>query len=124
MKTTSHEKDYVLNKIDGTVTIRELLDYAQTNVDAWISDPVLWDLSNGSMLEDSSDYAAVRAIVGNIHDMVEKRKGRKTAFVASDPFTYGMLRMAITIVEGSESRPIASVFYEIEEAYAWLKEVR
>ena len=122
MITTSHRKDYVLNKVDGSVTIRELLDYAQSHVDTWLSDPVLWDLSNGSLTEDSSDYAAVGAMVRNIHDMVEKRKGRRTAFVAPDPFTYGMLRMAITIVECYESRLVAAVFSEMEAAYAWLKE--
>jgi hypothetical protein len=123
MITTSRTPDYVLNKVDGPVTIQELLAYAQKNVDAWLSDPVLWDLSNGNMTEDSSDYAAVQATVRNIHELAERRKGKKTAFLAPDPLSYGMLRMAITIVDCVESRLVASVFTDIEEAKAWLKEV-
>ena len=122
MITTSREADYVINKIDGHVTIKELLDYAQFNVDIWLSYPVLWDLSNATMREEDTDYEAVRAIVGNISSLVEKRKGKKTTFVASDPFTYGMLRMAITIVESKEHCDVASVYSDIEEAKAWLKE--
>jgi hypothetical protein len=122
MIATSRETDYVLNKIDGYVTIKELLDYARCNVDIWLSDPVLWDLSNATMLEDTSDHETVGAVVGNISSLVEKRKGEKTAFVAPDPYTYGMLRMAITIVEINEGCSVATVFADIEEARAWLKE--
>lgn len=42
--------------------------------------------------------------------------------MAPERVTYGMLRMATTIVEVVESRFIASVFFEIEEAEAWLRE--
>ena len=122
MITTLFEDGYVVNRVGGNITIRELLNYAQNNVASWVSEPVLWDLSNSTMTEDASDYAAIRAIVGNIHQLVEKRKGRKTAFVAPDPLTYGMLRMAITIVECYQSHSIASIFSDIETAYAWLKE--
>ena len=122
MIATSRETDYVLNKIDGYVTIKELLDYARCNVDIWLSDPVLWDLSNATMLEDTSDHETVGAVVGNISSLVEKRKEEKTAFVAPDPYTYGMLRMAITIVEINEGCSVATVFADIEEARTWLKE--
>jgi len=122
MITTSRETDFVLNKVDGNVTIKELLEYAQCNVDTWLSDPVLWDLSNASLREDKSDYSVINATVGNIGSLVEKRKGCKTVFVAPDPFTYGMLRMAITIVEISESSSVAKVYTDIEKAKAWLKE--
>ena len=124
MITTTREKCYVLNKVDGSVTIRELLDHAQCNVDTWVSDPVLWDLLNSSLIEDKSDFETIRAAVENIQKMVEKRYGRKTAFVASDPYSYGMLRMAIAIVECSVSHSVASVFSDIEAARAWLKEAR
>ena len=106
------------------MTIKELLEYAQHNLDTWISDPVLWDLSNATMTEEKSDHAAVTSLVNNIHSMVEKRRGEKTIFVAPDPFTYGMLRMAISIVEWKESCFIASVFADIKEAKIWLKESR
>ena len=33
MITTIRETDYVRNKVDGQVTIRELLEYAQSNVE-------------------------------------------------------------------------------------------
>jgi len=122
MITTSRETDYVLNKVDGPVTIQELLGYAQCNVDTWLSDPVLWDLSNATMAEEKSDHEGVRAIVSNIHHLAEKRKGRKTTFVAPDLFIYGMLRMAITIVDCYECRLVASVFADIRAAEAWLKE--
>lgn len=122
MITTSRENDYVLNKVDGNVTLKELLDYAQCNVDTWLTDSVLWDLSNATMKEDKSDYNAAQAIVRNISTMVEKRNGRKTTFVTPEPFAYGMLRMAITIVECNESRLVASVYNDIEAAEAWLKE--
>ena len=121
MITTSREADYVLNKVVGHVTIRELLEYAQCNVDVWLSDPVLWDLSDASMTEDNADYTAVKSVVSNIHYLVEKRKGRKTVFVAPDPLIYGMLRMAITIVESGESRFVAAVFADIGAAEVWLK---
>ena len=96
------------NKVDGHVTIKELLEYAQCNVDIWLSDPVLWDLSNATLRDDSS--------------LVDKRKGGKTTFVAPDPLTYGMLRMAITTAECNESHFIASIYSDIKEAEAWLKE--
>ena len=93
MITTNRETDYVLNKVDGHVTIKELLEYAQCNVDKWLSDPVLWDLSNATMVEEKSDYKAIQSIVENIHTLAEKRKGRKTVFVAPEPLAYGMLTM-------------------------------
>ena len=110
------------NKVDGHVTIKELLEYAQCNVDIWLSDPVLWDLSNATLRDDKSDHAAVRSIVSNISSLVDKRKGGKTTFVAPDPLTYGMLRMAITTAECNESHFIASIYSDIKEAEAWLKE--
>ena len=122
MITTIRETDYVRNKVDGQVTIRELLEYAQSNVETWISEPVLWNLTNAALKEDKSDYLAIRGIVGNIHDLAQKREGRKTVFAVPDPCSYGMLRMAITIVEINESHFIASVFNNLEAAEEWLKE--
>jgi hypothetical protein len=122
MIITSYDTNHVLNKVNGRVTIKELLDFAQSNVDKWVSDPVLWDLSNATMIEDKSDYLAIKSTVGNIHKLVEKRKGRKTAFVAPEPLAYGMLRMAITIVDCTEERLVASVFTDIKRAKAWLIE--
>ena len=122
MITTSRTSDYVLNKVDGHVTIHELLEYAERNVDAWLSDPVLWDLTDATMAEDKSDYHAIQSVVANIHALAEKRKGKKTTFVAPDPLSYGMLRMALTIVECIESRLVASVHSDIGAAEAWLKE--
>jgi hypothetical protein len=91
----------VRNEVRGDITIRELLEYAQRNVDVWLSDPVLWDLRHASVAQDDSDFPAIRGVVGNIHDLAEKREGRRTVFVAPDPATYGMLRMAITVVESA-----------------------
>jgi len=58
MITALRETDYVLNRVSGHVTIKDLLDYAQSNVDKWTLDPVLWDLSDATMREDKSDYSA------------------------------------------------------------------
>ena len=122
MITTSRKTDYVLNKVDGNVTLRELLEFAQCNVDTWLSEPVLWDLSNASLKEDKTDYVEIKNITNNIHNLANKRKGRKTAFVTLDPCSYGMLRMAIMLAETHVSWSVASVFYDIKSAEAWLKE--
>ena len=122
MITTSRTADYVLNKVDGQVTIRELLEYVEQNVNLWLLDPVLWDLSGATMAEDKSDYLAIQGTVSNIHSLAEKRKGKKTAFVAPDPLTYGMLRMALTIVECIESRLVATVHSDFRAAEVWMKE--
>jgi len=124
MITTQRETDYVRNEVNGSVTIRELLEYAQRNVGRWLSDSVLWDLRHARIAQDDSDYAAIRGVVANIHDLAEKRRGQKTVFVAPDPFTFGMLRMALTIVECVVSRPVASVFYDIRSAEAWLSDAQ
>jgi len=120
MITTHRENHYIRNEVRGTVTIRELLEYARHNVDAWISDPVLWDLTHAAVAEDDSDYDTIRAMIGKIHDLAEKRKGQRTTFVAPDPYTYGVLRTSLTIVKCVESRPVASIFSDIREAEAWL----
>lgn len=120
MITTSRENDYVLNKVVGNVTIKDLVEYAQKNMEIWLSDPVLWDLSEANMKEEESDYAAVQFIVRSIHDMAEKRKGRRTVFFTPDPFSFGMLRKEIAIVECCESRLVASVFNDIKTAKTWL----
>lgn len=120
MITTIRDTDYVLNKVEGKVTIRELLEYAERNVDKWVADPVLWDLSNASMSEEKSDYNAIRGVVANIHNLAEKRKGRKTTFVTKEPYAYGMLRMALAIVDCIESRMVATVYSDFEEAKEWL----
>jgi hypothetical protein len=122
MITTTRENHYVLNKVVGKVTIKELVDYAQNNFNIWVSDPVLWDMSGGRISEEESDYSSVKNIVANIHTMAEMRKGKKTAFFAPDPFSYGMLRMALGIVECFESRMVASVFKEIDAAKEWVME--
>lgn len=108
-------------EVTGEVTIRELLEYAQTNVKKWLQDTVIWDLSEGRITKVESDYEAVSGIVSNIHDLVEARRDRDTVFVAPDLFSYGMLRMAIMIVEVVESCSVASVFTSMEEAKASLK---
>jgi hypothetical protein len=77
-------------------------------------------MSDAQITEDESDYQSVKNIVKNIHGMAESRKGKKTAFYAVDPFSYGMLRMAITIVECVESHPVASVFNEKDAAKKWI----
>jgi hypothetical protein len=74
MITTNRKSDYVLNTVEGAVTIRELLGYAQQNVDTWLSDPVLWDLTNATLKEDKSDYAAIRRIVSGTHQDLAKVK--------------------------------------------------
>jgi hypothetical protein len=122
MITTSHDTDYMLNKVEGNVTIRELLGFAQANVDTWLSRPVLWDLTDATLKEDKSDHDAIRGIVSKSHNLVNKRKGEKTVFVAPDSCSYGMLRMAIALVEIKVDWIVASVFYDIESAEAWLKE--
>jgi hypothetical protein len=120
MITTTREKGYVMNKVVGNVTIMELVEYAQNNLEIWLTEPVLWDLSRAKMNDDKSDYVAVNNIVRDIHEMAEKRKGKRTVFCAPDPLSFGMLRMAITIVESFESRFIASVYNDINEAKSWL----
>ena len=84
-------------------------------------DTVIWDLSEGRIAKVESDYDAVSGIVSNIHDLVEIRKDQDTIFVAPDLFSYGMLRMAIMIVEVVESTSVASIFTSMEEAKGWLK---
>jgi hypothetical protein len=121
MITTSRTADYVLNHVEGKVTIRELLEYAQRGVSTWATEPVLWDLTAATLAEDESDYITLRSVIGNIHEMAEQRKGRKTTFVAPDPCTYGMLRMALAIAECYESRFIASVWRDLETAVQWLR---
>lgn len=121
MITTSREPNYVLNKVEGNVTLQELLEFARCNIDTWLSEPVLWDLSDATLNEDKSDYQEVRNIVSRASNLAQMRKGSKTVFVAPDPSSYGMLRMAIAIVETSVSWPVAFVFYDLESAEAWLK---
>ena len=121
MISSSRETDYVRIEVTGEVTIRELLEYAQTNFNEWILDTVIWDLSEGRIAKVESDYDAVSGIVSNIHDLVEIRKDQDTIFVAPDLFSYGMLRMAIMIVEVVESISVASIFTSMEEAKGWLK---
>lgn len=121
MITICKEADYVRIEVTGEVTIRELLEYAQTNVKEWLLDTVIWDLSEGRIAKVDTDYEAVSGIVSNIHDLVEKRKDQETIFVAPDLFSYGMLRMAIMIVEVVESCSVASVFTSMEEAKASLR---
>jgi len=121
MITTVREFDFVRNEVEGQVTVKELLDYAQENVDGWLSDPVLWDLSHGSLADDPSDYEAVRATVSNAHDLTELRSNARTAFLAPDNSTYGMIKTAIAIVEKSQSQAVASVFRDSQTAIAWLR---
>ena len=121
MITTSRTADYVLNKVEGQVTIQELLEYAQRGVTTWRTDPVLWDLTDATLAQDATDYETARGVIGDIHEMVEQRKGTNTVFVAPDPCTYGMLRMAITIVECRESKFIAGVCHDLGTAEVWLK---
>ncbi len=121
MITTKKSTDHVIIEITGQVTIRELLEYAQTHVDEWFNQPVIWDLTEGRIDSSESDYPTVRAIVSNINELVEKRKGKGTVFVAPDPLSYGMLRMAIMIVEATEFHFIAFVCRSMEEAEEWLR---
>jgi hypothetical protein len=121
MITTVREFDFVRNEVEGQVTVKELLDYAQENVDGWISDPVLWDLSHGSLADDPSDYEMVHATVVNAHDLAVLRRHARTAFLAPDNSTYGMLKTAITIVEKTQDYAVASVFRDSQTAIAWLR---
>ena len=76
MITSSRETDCVRIEVTGEVNIRELLEFAQTTVDEWLVDTVIWDLSAGLIAKVESDYDAVSEIVSKIHDLVERRKNQ------------------------------------------------
>jgi hypothetical protein len=110
-KTTIHEAH---GDITFTEILAELIDYYENNLTL----NCIWDFTNASLFSLSKE---------NIHSLVEKgskysirRIGGKTAWIASDKFTFGICRMTQTLGHNKNVKLKLQVFYSKAKALRWI----
>ena len=80
---------------------------------------VLWDIRQGTMVK--LPYEKLLEIAEYVSRFSDKRSGGKTALVTSKPVDYGIARIFNTLAEIKEVPFIHRVFYDYDEAIAWLR---
>jgi hypothetical protein len=116
--STKVEDQIVINSFIGEITVDGVMHYVQENIEDWIGKPVLWEVSKASFSNISTEEW--KKFPRNLGPLSEKRKGSKTALVASEDFPFGMLRMFEILAENEKLAIQFQTFRDINKAKAWL----
>jgi hypothetical protein len=116
--STKVEDQIVINSIIDEITVDGVMHYVQENIEDWTGKPVLWEVSKASFGNISTKEW--KKIPRNLGPLSEKRKGDKTALVASEDFPFGMLRMFEILAENEKLAIQFKTFRDINKAKAWL----
>lgn len=116
----NHARQRIIATVHGTLTFHEALDFIRTvRVGQYQSYALLFDMS-GATLDLSSDQ--VRSLAESVGiDLRRSGPRGKTAVVACDDLTFGMLRMFDAHMTHVGVMTM-SVFRTVTEADAWLDE--
>lgn len=108
-----------IHTIEGVVTARELAcTFEKQFRDGKITNKIIWDFREADFTnvsrEDLQSLANLTKMYNDIHP------GRKSAFIGSDDFLYGIGRMYQAFVEFKEVDYSLMIFRSMDEATAWL----
>ncbi len=105
----------------GLLTDREMVDC----IDALRHDPALEPgmntLSDMRRIEVGFTSAGVESMVEIMRATEERRGDSRAAIVVSEEVAFGMARMFELISENADVHPNFRVFYDFEQATAWLR---
>jgi hypothetical protein len=107
--------------VDGTLTLKEILDVLKTFKAEPPAKNILWDFSKANVgYSFNVTDLQKTAIVAKSN--IGLRPNSKTAFVATSDIGFGLIRMYTTFLELQEIAHEIQVFRSLEEAYQWLEE--
>jgi hypothetical protein len=118
--TTTFDEDTIINIADGMTNFRDIAEYIKENVETWIGRPVIWDLSDMDFAKVTS--AELAEFVRDFKSLSEKKRGEKTAVVAPEDLSYGMMRVFQVFAEMRALAIQLKVFRTIDEAKKWISE--
>jgi hypothetical protein len=116
--TTTLENQVIINSVTGEVSAEELINYVMENYEDWIGKPVLWEVSKASFGSISTEEW--KSLPYRFASLSEKRRGEKTALVATEDYPFGMLRMFEILAENEKLAIQFQTFRDINKAKAWL----
>lgn len=106
----------VLGKISAGQVRRVILKFYEDDVTM----KVLWDLSKSDV--SSITASEIQGVAFTSRKFASKRKGGKTAIVASENLTFGLTRMYELLTNAQDLPFETQAFRTTEEAYHWLLE--
>jgi hypothetical protein len=117
---TDSDKQLTIFKVTGEATFEEGLS---ANKEFYSGNPtqnVIWDFREANLTKITSDQ--FQQIVDSVQHLTGKRKGGKTAFLASRDLEFGVARMTQAFTEMNASPLNVKVFKSIDEATLWIGE--
>jgi hypothetical protein len=90
--TTFVDGVYINTAID-TYTFTDIIVYVRDNIHLWENGPLVWDFTLSSLRKDIEPTELTRNQLSRSMDLAERRSGKRTAFVSTQDYEYGMFRM-------------------------------
>ena len=115
---TGSDEGIVVNTFEGKFDTDILLKYVKSNIDCWAIYPVIWDLSKADLSSTLSEDIIVLVEEGKV--LSEKRKGKKTAIVASSARSYGLMGMFVSLAKQAGLYIEFQTFRDYTDAKKWL----
>ena len=115
--TIEPNRRLTIHKIEGEVTLDQLVAKVLDYNAGRITPMVVWDFREGHMPNGSNDelWAAAQGLGGEIRDL----PGRRVTLVASEELDFALLRV-VNVFLDSTTKLEQKVFYDFKEALAWL----
>ena len=121
MFKTEYIDEIYINYPLGTYTFTDIIDYVRNNIHLWEKSHLIWDNSEFHLSRDAEPSKMIKQQLSQSMDLAKRRSGKRTAFVASDDFGYGMFRMYCIFTQCLDFPFEMEAFRTIEEAKDWIK---
>ena len=124
--TTSQDLDSALtiHTVEGEVTFDQILTKIREYNSGEVTLKTLWDFRACRVPELSTQElrAGIASLVASLRDTYQDLPGRRRAVVTNEQLDFGIVRMWDGLVgaKNPESKAENRVFYDIDQARAWL----
>ena len=116
--TSIKKHNIIIITVTGKITIGDIFEHIEKNIEAWVGFPELWDFNEADLSEVVIDKWQQMSL--KLHPLAEKKHGEKSALVSSSDLTFGMLRMFQSVSEGYKFPIKLESFRQIDDAKEWL----
>jgi hypothetical protein len=114
-----NETGIIINSVEESDTLDDIIGYITQHVAEWSSHQVLWDLTLLDFNVINSE--SIRSLIQKGLSLSEKRTGLKTALLVDNDLGFGMMRM-LQILSEERLKIEFGVFRGKDEALEWLNE--
>ena len=115
--TSKNEAGVVINSVEDSDTLNDILDYVPQHIDTWGNRQILWDFTLLNF--ESIDEDSIRSMIRRGKLLSEKRPGLKSAILVNSDLGFGMMRM-LGFLSFERLKFEIQVFRKKEKALQWL----